>query len=54
MYKRLWEAGVVPETTYEEARQKACEACLDCGFAPSTPRGDDGTEGGDNVEEGAE
>lgn len=52
VYKRLWEAGVVPEAAYEEARQKSHDARLDCGFDPSTPRVDDGAEGTDDVEGG--
>lgn len=45
VYKRLWEAGIVPEDAYEEARQKAREARVDYGFDPATPGVDDGAEG---------
>lgn len=53
VYKRLWEAGIVPEAAFEEAHQKAREARLDCGFDPATPGVDDGAEGADDVDGGA-
>ncbi|XP_019254221.1 PREDICTED: ribosome-binding protein 1-like [Nicotiana attenuata] len=36
IYKGLWEAGNVSEAVYEEARAKAREARVNCGYDPAT------------------
>ncbi|XP_019259710.1 PREDICTED: uncharacterized abhydrolase domain-containing protein DDB_G0269086-like [Nicotiana attenuata] len=47
VYKNLLEAGIVTETVFEVARQKAREARADCGYDVATPEADNGASGGD-------
>lgn len=44
IYKSLWEAGTVNEGAYEEARAKAREARINCGYDAAMPKANGDTD----------
>ncbi|XP_019235472.1 PREDICTED: uncharacterized protein LOC109215815 [Nicotiana attenuata] len=54
IFKNLLEAGIVSEAAFEEARQKAREARVNCGYDVATPEADGGASGDDDSPYGSD